>query len=212
MKKIILTLFIFVTSFLVINAQVTPNVVNLTAYVDQTVSCYGNNDGRIEATAYPTLPVVGGSNVYYGNTYTYTLTNILTLETYTSVQMGVFTHLPPGLYSVQAADSMNNVSNVVSGLMVTQPAPLAVEWIVEQYPSTYTSYDGILTANITGGTADIQPYLTWWTEGWTGDTINNVYTNNFAVTLDSLNQQVYQISIEDDNGCFLISEFWFLNE
>ena len=211
MKKLLIALFILLGS-MNINAQVIPNAVNLTAYVDQPVSCNGNNDGTIQATAYPTLPLLGGQNLYYGNTYTYTLTNVLTLQTYTSAQMGTFTQLPPGTYSVQAADNQGNVSNVVTGLMVTEPDPIAVEWIVEQYPSTFTASDGILTANITGGTNILQGYLTWWTEGWTGDTINDVYTNNFALTMTGLSQQVYQVSIEDDNGCFYISEFWFLNE
>lgn len=210
MKRILIILLVLFG--LTSNAQVIPNTVNLTAYVDQTVSCYGNNDGTIQATAYPNTLLLYTTGLYYGNTYTYTLTNVLTMQTYTSLYTGLFRLLSPGTYNVQAVDAQGNISNVVSGLMITEPDPIQVEWFVEQYPSNVLASDGILTANITGGTTNAQPYLTWWTEGWTGDTINDVLTNNFALTMTGLSQQVYQVSIEDDHGCFYISEFWFLNE
>jgi hypothetical protein len=64
--------------------------------------------------------------------------------------------------------------------------------------------DGQITANITGGTNNVQPYLTLWTNSnIPPDTLNNQFTNNYDITISSLPVGTYHLSVLDDNGCSL---------
>jgi len=54
---------------------------------------------------------------------------------------------------------------------------------------------------VTGGTVILQSYLTWWTDA-NGDTLNDIYTNNFALNLEGLPAGNYTVAVEDDHGCF----------
>ncbi len=60
--------------------------------------------------------------------------------------------------------------------------------------------DGQISALITGGTNNIQPYLTLWTNSNVPpDTINNQFTNNYDITISNLPVNG-QVVITDLNG------------
>lgn len=187
MKKLLITLSLIMIC-LFSQAQF-----QLNGYIDQPISCYGNNDASIQITAYPVNTNVFTSSPINGVLYKNTNVNTQTFSTNTS---GFFNKLTPGTYLACAhlnGDSLCYVFNIVEAI------PLDIKFTIET-PLTCNS-DGALSVNITGGTNLLQGYLTWWTNT-NGDTLNNVLLNNFATYLEDLPASTYNVAIEDDNGCF----------
>ncbi len=152
--------------------------------IDQPISCYGNHDGSIQAIAYP-----------LSNAFTYIRSGAAqTPDTNTT---GFFNHLQPGTHFVHASSGGCASDSSVS---VPEPAPLDITFVTDSLVTCHDS-DGVLSISITGGTALLGGYLTWWTNN-AGDTINDIVNNNYALTLDSLPRGFYNVAIEDDNGCF----------
>jgi hypothetical protein len=151
---------------------------------DQPISCFGNIDASLQATAIPS------------GSYTYTVVSPGAITS--SNQTGYFDHLSPGTHTVYASDG----SCVTSGtIFFLEPDPLDLTLVTDSMISCLGN-DGQLTACITGGTNVLQGYLTWWTKIGSPDTLNDVLTNNFALTLSNLTAGDYNVSIEDDHGCF----------
>lgn len=195
MKTILFTIYLTLLSFLGFS-QIT--TFQIDAEVDQNISCYGNHDGFIVARLHGVYP---GLNVQF-----YLLNendSILTNNAY-----GAFFNLPKGLYKVIAKNQFFQ-SNKVDSLIIKEPEKLNIEWTIVKHPYEYNDSDGILAIDITGGTANLQPYLVWWLDGFTGDTLNNLLINNFATVMFDLRYQTYQVVVEDDNGCTAVSEFYF---
>lgn len=159
------------------------NILHLTLITDQDISCHGNHDGTLFAHA------VGGS----GN-FVYDLdgANLFTNVT------GYFFNLGPGIHTVCAREA-NALMVLCASATILEPDPLTGTFMLDSIPTCNNS-DGQLSINITGGTANQQPYLTLWTNG-NGDTLNNQQTNNFAITVSSLAAGYYNVRIEDDRGC-----------
>lgn len=162
--------------------NLTINVVSfgLTLVMDQPISCYGNNDGSIQALATGIGPFVyildGGTAVN---------------------STGFFGGLTPGTHTVCA---LAGVSILCDTMSFVEPAPLAASFTLDSVVSCHGG-DGMMSINITGGTNVLQGYLTWWTNA-AGDTLNDILNDNFALYLDSLGVGVYHVQIEDDHGCF----------
>jgi len=150
-------------------------------YIDQPISCNGNNDGSIQAVA---------SGL--GGPYTYILDGNAAVN-----NTGFFNNLAPGTHTVCA---LSGLSIACATVTLTQPPPIDITFVTTSMVSCHGN-DGILSAEITGGTNQLQGYLTWWTNS-AGDTLNDVLTNNFALFLDSLTAGSYNLAVEDDNGCF----------
>jgi len=150
-------------------------------YIDQPISCYGNNDGSIQSVA---------SGL--GGPYTYILDGNAAVNS-----TGFFNNLAPGTHTVCA---LSGLSIACATVTLTQPPPIDITFVTTSMVSCHGN-DGILSAEITGGTNQLQGYLTWWTNS-AGDTLNDVLTNNFALFLDSLTAGSYNLAVEDDNGCF----------
>ena len=150
-------------------------------YIDQPISCYGNNDGSIQAVA---------SGL--GGPYTYILDGNAAVNS-----TGFFNNLAPGTHTVCALSGLSIACDTIT---LTQPPPIDITFVTTSMVSCHGN-DGILSADITGGTNQLQGYLTWWTNS-AGDTLNDILTNNFALFLDSLTAGSYNLAVEDDNGCF----------
>lgn len=150
----------------------------LTAYVDQDVSCYGNNDGYIQAC-------------YSEPGATFTLKGYKFSQTNTS---GTFQGLKPGIYTVK----VNNASIV---LTVTQPKKLGIKFKVVK-PKNNPLMPGSIEATLSGGTAELQPYLTFWHKD--GILLNP--EENYKTFMEGLSAGNYSLTIEDDRGCFLTKE------
>lgn len=146
---------------------------------DQSVSCFGFNDGSCQAIAYPT------------GAYNYQLDGALSNNT------GFFDGLTPGIHTICVSDGINSYCDTV---LISEPAILSIVLSEDSIVSCHGN-DGAISAQITGGINFLQGYLTWWTNS-NGDTINNVLTNNFALNLHSLSADTYHLKVEDDHGCF----------
>ena len=156
----------------------------LTIAEDQPISCWQYSDASLQATASPT------------GTYTYTCVSPSAQSS--SNQSGYFANLEPGTHTVYAS----NGTCITSGtIYFVRPDSLNLTLVTDSMVSCLGN-DGQLTACITGGTNVLQGYLTWWTKIGSSDTLNDVFSNNFALTLSNLSAGQYNVSVEDDRGCF----------
>lgn len=156
----------------------------LNAILDQEVSCKGNKDGSIQSSCIP-----DGNYKYTISRSTFTQTN----------NSGIFRDLVPGVYKITATNGKVTKSSKVT---VTEPKVLNVKFVVDKYPSN--TEGGILNVEVSGGTADLQPYLVTWRNG-KGDILNT--ENLFSLSQDNLKPDIYTVTIEDDHGCFLTKAY-----
>ncbi len=163
---------------LVINA----NNLSLEVVENQGISCYGNNDGSADAIVTGTGPFHFSVDGGPFNIINYT-----------------FSSLSTGNHTICVKDVFDNIA--CATISFTDPDPLAITFVVDSVVSCLGN-DGSLSAILSGGTNILQGYLTLWTNS-NGDTINDLLTNNFALTLENLPADTYNIAIEDDHGCFL---------
>ena len=159
-----------------LNLVITGTACSFTLNVieDQPISCWGNNDASLQATALPAAAY----------TYTCVSPNAATSSNTT----GYFDHLIPGTHTVYVSDGTCITSGTIYFL---EPDPLDLTLVTDSMVSCLGN-DGQLTAVITGGTNILQGYLTWWTKIGSPDTLNDVLTNNFALTLSNLTAGNYK--------------------
>ena len=169
----------------------------INAFVDQHVSCYGNHDGRIQC---------GGDNEnYYFKLKGRKVTRYAASE---------FNNLAPGTYTITAY-TIPQAFNVPTTsylyldtqivLKVTTPKKLSIRFL-RLSPNKGKS-NGVLEAIIKGGTCELQPYLTTWSRI---DVTPNILLNpveNFITYVPNITSGTYQLTIEDDRGCFLTKEY-----
>jgi len=172
-------------SIATLNLTITGAAFTLTVVEDMPISCFGNNDGSALATAVGT------------GTYTYNVDG----GSFTNTT-GSFGGLTAGTHTICATDGTFTLCSTIT---FVNPAPLAISFVIDSTVSCHGN-DGQITANITGGTNNVQPYLTLWTNSNTPpDTLNNQFTNNYDITISNLSVGTYHLSISDDNGCTLSS-------
>ncbi len=124
----------------------------------EVVSCYGNEDGQIQA-----IPV-GGTGPY---SYLWE-----TGDTTASID-----DLAPGTYFVTITDM--NGCTTTGGAILDEPQPLEVDLHTIDNACNQTMH-GVAIANVTGGTA---PFIIHWSTGATGDTISALPAGNYEVTI-----------------------------
>lgn len=181
MRKIILVGLI---TILATNAKSQDFTLN--AILDQEVSCKGNNDGSIQASCLPE-----GEYKYIISRGKFTDSN----------PSGVFRDLVPGVYKVSATKDGKVFRSVK--VTVTEPKALSVKFSVTKYPTKDSN--GSISLEVSGGTADLQPYLITWTNG-EGKCLNSD-DNPYAPYMDNLKPDTYTVKIEDDHGCFLTKSY-----
>jgi hypothetical protein len=169
----------------IVNAPIT-----LVLTLDQEISCFGNNDGSIIATAFP-----------IGNPYLYILDGGAQMNS-----SGLFFGLSAGTHTVCVQGS----TTFTTCQTITLATPPAIQaWISATSLVSCNGVDGVLSASITGGVTDIQPYETQWRNS--ANILLNPAPNNFATTISNLPPGVYTLRVEDDNGCFKIVSFTLTN-
>jgi hypothetical protein len=183
MKKILLLIGVLLTQ-LTLNAQ----DFKFSAYLDQEISCYGNNDGYIQAECLPAT-----------HEYMYWISKGTTFKD--SNLSGTFQGLKPGTYKICGGYGTTKKCTTVT---VTTPKKLAIKFGVDKSPTKADPY-GTLTLEITGGTTDLQPYLVTWTNS-KGDVLNSDDTP-YNVSMVNLKPDTYTVKIEDDHGCFLTKSY-----
>ena len=152
---------------------------NMNLAIDQPISCFGNNDGSCQATAFP------ASLVYF-----YQLDGGVQSNT-----TGFFQNLSIGTHTVCA---FNGSSSVCKTVTFVNPLPLNVSIVTDSIVSCLGN-DGGFSAIISGGTNISQSYLTFWTNS--SNVLLNPVPNNFDTYITGLVPGVYHLLVEDDNGC-----------
>ncbi|HEX5002977.1 MAG TPA: gliding motility-associated C-terminal domain-containing protein, partial [Bacteroidia bacterium] len=141
--------------------------------VDQNVSCYAGSNGSLSLT------VTGGTLPY---TYLWN----------TGSTTSAISNLPAGMYTLTVTDA--NGCNAIIAQTVTQPnAPLNAPLVVTQNVSCFSGNDGSILANAIGGTS---PYTYLWNTGASGNSISNLTSGIYTVTVTDTLGCVFTDSIE----------------
>ncbi|MDX1446063.1 MAG: hypothetical protein R3333_07745, partial [Lishizhenia sp.] len=140
-----------------------PTVLVASTVVDANVSCNGNADGELTASA------TGGTAPY-----TYAWDNGETTANITG--------LVAGTYTVTITDANN--CTATSTVTVTEPVALGVTAAVDANATCNGASDGGATASVTGGTA---PYTYLWDNGATTASITGVVAGTYNVEVTDAN-------------------------
>jgi 2',3'-cyclic-nucleotide 2'-phosphodiesterase (5'-nucleotidase family) len=159
------------------SATSTVQVVALTLdlLVDAPISCYGMSNGSIQASA-----------SLEGQAYTFTLNGGVATNT-----TGFFDMLGPGTYTVCAS---NGIGSTCSNIVLTEPAQLTATLSIDSTVSCLGN-DGAISAQVSGGTAILQPLVLTWSAGVNASSI-------YATSVNGLSVGTYTVTVEDDNYCF----------
>lgn len=138
-----------------------PSLLNLNTTVTE-ITCNGACDGTVSVAA------TGGTAPY-----TFTWSN--------GASGATQNNLCPGQYAVTVMDNTGNQFREY--ITLNNPAPVAVAFTTIN-PTCTTLCDGMVRANVTGGTA---PYTYAWTGGLTGATNGSVCAGTYDVTVTDAN-------------------------
>ncbi len=142
------------------------DISNFSAAITVTeISCSGQCDGAISVST----PVNGTAP------YTYSWSN--------GASTATISNLCPGMYSVTVMDS--DGSQYAQFINLQNPAPIFINFVITQ-ESCVSACDGVIRANVTGGTP---PYTYAWTGGLSGNLNQNVCPGSYTLT------------VTDANGC-----------
>jgi hypothetical protein len=130
----------------------------LIAAIVYPVSCYGGSDGSID------VEVTGGTTPYY-----YTWSNVGNQED--------LSDKPAGVYTLVLSDA-NLLCTIDTFFAISQPEPLIATLHVTSTEEGLSN--GRIIAEVSGGTA---PYVFYWNNGQTGDTLANVPAGDYALTV-----------------------------
>jgi hypothetical protein len=162
------------------------------AYLDQEISCRFNADGYIQINNTP-----AGQYEYFLKKGKDTFYN----------QHGTFKNLKPGVYKVWSKNILGVTKTTT--IKVTTPLKLSAKLIPLVKP-TGNNADGILLADIKGGTQQAQPMLVTWYKHVGDSTLIHLNPNpndNFATQMENLTAGYYTVVLEDDHGCFYTKKY-----
>ncbi len=163
----------FSTTITVLN----PSLLEVTAVLNNDITCFNANDAQITATA------TGGTAS--GGNYNYEITGGNTNAT------GLFTALQEGTYEVTATDD-NGCTAVSNSIVVANPAELIATIANQTNVNCFGGSDGTATVSATGGTvAASSSYQYFWNDV-------NAQITATAVTLSA---GTYNVEVRDDNAC-----------
>ncbi len=161
---------------------VPPDSINITltitsSYSDSTISCYGESDGNVLATA------SGG-------------TGVLSYEWNEGTTSQNLNNISAGIYVVTVTDE--NLCSAEKSITIYEPDsltvnPLVVSSIGGFQLSCYGGSDGVITANPNGGT---EPYVYLWEDGETTAGLSDVPSGMYYVTLTDANNCTTTDSVE----------------
>ncbi|HOK37747.1 MAG TPA: HYR domain-containing protein [Bacteroidales bacterium] len=152
-----------------------PIILTATVNIISDVLCYGSNEGAIEIIA------SGGTGEY-----TYYINGSL-------VEQSNISGLNAGDYNILVVDS-NNCETEISGIIITQPEILSVNYIATESVDCYGDNTASVEVSITGGSGD---YMVTLTDIFTG----NLYQSSTDYVFDNLFAGTYKINVTDANNC-----------
>lgn len=163
---------------------VTISAINISDFNGFEISCFGAQDGQIE------VMLSGGSGNYL---YEWTGPNGFTASTSTVANIG------PGIYELIITDT-NGCEITTGELEIREPDQLALNDEVSDYNgfgiSCFGGSDGFISLSLSGGTSE-------YSISWSGP-------NGFTATesrIDNLEVGIYNVSLQDENGCFLTETY-----
>ncbi|MCD0469152.1 T9SS type A sorting domain-containing protein [Flavobacterium sp. JAS] len=139
------------------------------------VVCFGENNGAI------TLNIKGGMIPY-----TVVWKDVLTGDTVSDP-----TKLKLGTYSYVITDANLCTFPSPQNIVINQKSAIAISNITQKQPTLFTTTDGEITINATGGTNNYTYILKK----------NNVITEYPASPITGLGEGVYEVSVKDSNNC-----------
>ncbi len=162
-------------TYTTIVAVVNPPILSFGTFIVTNISCFGNNDGSINAVA------VGGTG-----TITYTLQpgNVVNLT-------GQFSGLLPGTYTVSVSDA--NLCSASSVATITEPLPLTAVLVSTQNVICHGDNSGAIVVSASGGNIPyVYTLLPVGVNNNTGD-FQNVFAGNYTVTVTDVNGCTTQV-------------------
>lgn len=165
-----------------------PLTVKESSIVVTNVNCNGDTNGAINV---PMSAVTGGAGAYM-----FTLLDSEDTPIVNRVQQstGLFAGLPAGTYSVLVEDSEGCPTYTTAAITVTQPAALTFTTDYT-YFSCFNANDGLITVNVSGGTAPYQYAINnqdvWF--AFAGTSTSKTYV--------ATEPGVFQVWVKDAHGC-----------
>ncbi|WP_046744103.1 T9SS C-terminal target domain-containing protein [Kordia zhangzhouensis] len=159
-----------------------PNELLLTVDTENSISCFGANDGEIAIT------VAGGTQNY---SYSWTR-NGAAFSNDEDI-----TNLSAGTYEITVTDA-NGCGPVVQSFVITEPTELMVSLANQTNVACFGETNGAIDINVIGGTpTETSPGVFEYTYAWTGP---NGYTST-SQNINNLAAGTYNLTVTDANGC-----------
>ena len=159
-----------------------PSDITAPNLVFDNISCFGANDGSINA-GIPSGGVPGPGNQYF-------------FSWNPSGSTSNISNLTPGIYSLTITDGNLCNNNSPINVTITEPQELIINLLDHGDANCFSDFNGFIQPNITGGTL---PYTSIF---WNGP--NGFLSNN--ININSLEAGLYELTIEDANNC-IVNEF-----
>jgi gliding motility-associated-like protein len=159
-----------------------PDELILTVDAENSISCFGANDGEIAVT------VSGGTQNYV---YNWTR-NGVAFSTNEDL-----TNLSPATYELTLTDA-NGCGPIVQSFVITEPTQLQASLVNQTNVACFGETSGAIDINVTGGTpTETTPGVFEYTYAWTGP---DGFTST-AQNLTNLAGGTYNLTVTDANGC-----------
>ncbi len=133
----------------------------------------------------------GGADGTASITYTGTINDSLIIEWSNGDTSLMINNLEAGSYAVTISDGGACATDTT--IIVSEPSPIMIDFVIIEYPSTEMSLDGSITANVSGGTGP--NYILEW-EGNQTDTLNNVGVGSYCLLVTDINGCTFKDSIQ----------------
>ncbi|MEM6684846.1 MAG: PKD domain-containing protein [Bacteroidota bacterium] len=161
---------------------VEPNELILTVDTENSVSCFGANDGEIAIT------VTGGTLDYVFN---------WTRNGAAFSMDEDITNLSAGTYELTLTDA-NGCGPIIRSFVITEPNELMASLVSQTNVACFGETSGAIDVNISGGTpTETSPGVFEYTYAWTGP---NGYTSTDQ-NINNLVAGTYNLTVTDQNGC-----------
>lgn len=155
-----------------------PQPLMVTIEQRRQISCNGDTDGQLIAKPSGGIPI--DSVRYTFKWYKQTAEGSVLLATTDSL----IQNLGAGTYVIEITDKYNN-KKLSAPFTLAQPAPMQLVFNTTS-ASCYSSFDGSMGVNVSGGTPfsnPAKPYIYEWSNGAKTATVNNVAGGNYLVVV-----------------------------
>ncbi len=161
---------------------------NISIEVD-SVTCYGNSDGQV------TVNISDSENLYTLRLMEEKNNRLIKRIDFFTDTLIKFSGLKANKYILQIIYNGKSEENLIK---ISEPAKLSGKIIIEKYPTSKETCDGVIYLEPSGGT---EPYTYKWNEG--GKDLNTKIVTELC-------EKIYTCELFDANGCSEIVSTAFL--